>query len=130
MAESDSNKISVYYGYSDDINILLGTYEKTPSGSDSNDHGGVYRYTHNYTMYNDGYYVYKGTLTFNSSIPSIQVTFDQPFKTANYMLIFDPSAPGISVSSRYTTNFIAYYKGYSSLIDKLSINYEATGQWK
>ena len=130
MAESDSNKISVYYGYSDDINILLGTYEKTSSGSGSNDHGGVYRYTHNYTMYNDGYYVYKGTLTFSSSIPSVQVTFDQPFKTANYMLTFDPSMPGMSVSSRYTTNFIAYYNGYSSLIDKLSINYEATGQWK
>ena len=130
MAESDSNKISVYYGYSDDINILLGTYEKTQSGSGSTDHGGVYKYTRNYTMYNDGYYVYKGTLTFNSSIPSVQVTFDQPFKTANYTIIFDPSMPGMTVSSRYTTNFIVYYKDYFQLIGELPINYEATGKWK
>ena len=130
MAESDSNKISVYYGYSDNINILLGTYEKKPSGSGSNDHGGVYKYTHNYTMYNDGYYVYKGTLVFSNSIPSVQVTFDQPFKTNNYMLTFNPSVPDVSVSSIYTTNFIAYYKGYSQLIGELPINYEATGKWK
>lgn len=130
MAESDSNKVSVYYRYSDDINILLGTHEKTPSGSDSNDHGGVYKYARNYTMYNDGYYVYKGTLIFSSSIPSVQVTFDQPFKTANYTLIFNPSTPGMSVSSRYTTNFIAYYKNYSQLIGELPIDYKATGYWK
>ena len=130
MAESDSNKVSVYYRYSDDINILLGTHEKTPSGSDNNDHGGIYKYTHNYTMYNDGYYVYKGTLIFSSSIPSVQVTFDQPFKTSNYMLIFNPSMTDMSVSSRYETNFIAYYKGYSQLIGELPINYEATGKWK
>lgn len=130
MAESNSSKISIYYRYSDDINILLGTYVKSQSGSDSNEHGGVYKYASNYTMYNDGYYEYWGTLIFSPSTPSIQVYFDQPFTTSNYTLIFDPSVPGFTVSTRLETNFTAYYKAYSSLVDSLSISYKATGKWK
>ncbi len=133
MAESDSSKISIYYGYSDDINILLGTYVKAPSSSDGNDHGGVYKYTNYYTMYNDGYYVYSGTLVFSKSVPSTQARFDPPFVNANYTINLDPTyinTYGISCTSRYTTNFVAYCSRPPENGSMISVAYTATGKWK
>lgn len=124
-----ASTISVYYKYTNDIDILLGTKEKPP-------HDGVYKQTDDYVMYNDGYLVQTGT----TDIPvtyrgDVTINFKVPFINTNYNVSFssDFTTIKVSSSSKYEDHYSATVNTIIPGVNpgsRININYTATGYWK
>ena len=128
---------SVYYKYTDDIKVLLGSYTKPSSGDNS--HGGIYKKNLGvYTMYNDGYYVYNGAVSFDNSQYSAEFVFDNNFIDVSYNVEFDNNDVkeyGVSVFNKYVDRFTVVRKsdqgGISPINDvRITIEFKVFGYWK
>lgn len=137
-----TGSFSVYYKYTDDIKVLLGSYTKpSSSGGSGGGSGGSSPPTYGiyeqkpgvYTMYKNGSYVYKGAITFNKSLKSTEFVFEKPFVNTDYNVKFDKSdveAYGISVAGRYVDRFTANC-AYPPVDDSLNltIQFDVDGRW-
>ena len=132
-----TGSFSVYYKYTDDIKVLLGSYTKPSSGDES--HGGIYKQKPGvYTMYNDGYYVYNGAVSFDNSQYSAEFVFDNNFIDVSYNVEFDLNdvkAYGVSASNKYVDRFTVVRKdgqgGVSPVNDvRITIEFKVFGYWK
>ena len=129
-----SKTINVYYGYSDDVSILLGSKtiaDSSDSGSSgSDDHGGILYSGTGYTIYEDGYYVSTGKAYVRSEYPNVSVTFTKPYSSTSYTVTFtneNTNSGTINIYSKTTTGFTA--QSPTGSLGYVYVTYEVTGYY-
>lgn len=126
-----ASTISVYYKYTNDIDILLGSYEKP-----SPPHGGIYEEGDGYTKYNDGYCVQTGYVKgVTKDDQRISTNLKVPFINTSYSLSFPATESGILTAHSYSkrTNYFSVHIYYHHNVigdGPFEAAYEATGYWK
>ena len=139
---TQSDTISVYYRYSDDINILLGKYDgsstggssesggssggggSSGSGSDKTDHGSVIKSGSGYIIYSDGYYELKNIILLSSSETKVNCPY--PFKNTAYTVNIINGYPDMYVGSKTTSSFNIVYPAWNTA-KRITVQYEAYG---
>ena len=126
-----ASTVSVYYKYDNDVNILLGSYEKP-----SPPHDGIYEKGDGYVKYNDGYCEQTGYVEgVTKSEKTITTNLKIPFINTSYSVYFPASENGILTTfglSKRTNYFsVSIYYHHNVIGDgPFKVGYEATGYWK